>query len=510
MTGLILFNANAITMDSAQPAAQLIAVEDGVISHVGGNELLQEIKRSTTRIVDCAGKTLVPGFIDAHCHVHAFAERLVSIDLSPRENVRSIHDLKDRIRARCAKLPPGRWIRGKGYNEFYLSEKRHPNRRDLDSAAPLHPVKLTHRSGHAHILNSLALRIAKIDETTGDPPEGLIDRDLDGQPTGILYGMGAWLAKRIPPLDSQEIERGVQLANARLLSLGITSVQDASIMNGPEQWDRMKDWKHRGLFHPRVTMMTGLEVFLNSNQTLRAHRGETRETELRPGPIKIIVDEATGSLRPSPEELAEAVFEIHRSGRQAAIHAIEETAVEAAVKAIESALRKMPRQDHRHRIEHCSVCPPGLLQNLKRLRIVIATQPGFIYHHGDRYLQTVQPDQIPHLYPCGSIIESGLAPAAGSDFPICAPDPPAGIYAAVTRRTESGSTVPGRIADAHGALRMHTINAAYACFEEGMKGSLSPGKLADIVMLSEDPVSIHPERIRDIKVLMTILSGRII
>ena len=158
--------------------------------------------------------------------------------------------------------PTASWVRGKGYNEFYLKEKRHPNRYDLDKAAPSRPVKLTHRSGHAHVLNSLALKHVGITAESGDPPDGLIDRDLEtGEPTGILFGMGNYLAKRIPALDDDEMRQGVRLANEELLSLGVTSIQDATSHNDIHNWNMFRQWKSEGIFRPGVTMMLGMKGF---------------------------------------------------------------------------------------------------------------------------------------------------------------------------------------------------------------------------------------------------------
>jgi predicted amidohydrolase YtcJ len=509
MCDLILFNANAITMDPAQPFAQLIAVERGKIKAVSGNEMLSVLKSRKTRTVDCAGRTLLPGFIDAHCHVHGYAETLVSLDLSPQGEVVSISDIQNRIREFCSILPPGTWVRGKGYDEFCVAEKRHPNRLDLDAAAPLHPVKLTHRSGHAHVLNSLALKLAAIDAETGDPPGGMIDRHLpDGSPTGILYGLGAYLAEKIPPLDEPEMGRGIGLAGEKLLSYGITSVQDASIFNGPDHWKRFEAWKKLGKFQPRLTMMTGWSAFSNSDP--ESYSTTAGLNELRLGSVKIIADEVTGSLHPNRQDLFEAIASIHAAGRQAAIHAIEEPVIEAAADAIEFAMGRSPRQNHRHRIEHCSVCRPAVLKRLAGLGVVVVTQPSFIYYSGDRYLQTVPEDQLEYLYPVRSMLQNGLHPAAGSDFPIADPNPLVSICAAVTRQTRDGAVIPQQRIDVMDALRMHTINAAAAGFEEMMKGSLSPGKLADIVVLSENPLEVDSDRIRDIEVLMTVLNGKVV
>jgi predicted amidohydrolase YtcJ len=508
MPDLILFNANAITMNPAQPFAQLIAIEGGKISLVSGNETLGSLKSKKTQIIDCKGKTLLPGFIDAHCHIHAYAEKLVSLDLSPGAAVNSIPDLQGKIREAANSFPPGAWIRGKSYNEFYLSEKRHPNRRDLDAAALLHPIKLTHRSGHAHVLNSLALQIAGIDETTGDPPGGVIDRDVAGIPTGILYGLGGYLAEKIPPLEDAEMERGISLVDQKLISCGITSVQDASVSNGPDTWRRFEIWKGRSIFRPRVTMMIGLNAFMEQDQ--KSYPTAIHNDELRLGGVKIIVDEVTGSLNPSQEELDKVVFNIHTADRQAVIHAIEEPAIGAAADAIESALKRHPRKDHRHRIEHCSVCRPALLQRLARLGITVVTQPCFIYASGDRYLQTMPAGELEHLYPVRSMLEAGMAVGAGSDFPIADPNPLIGIYAAVTRLTEGIAALPQQRIGVMDALRIHTIDAAAAAFQEGEKGSLTPGKLADIVMPSENPLEAAPEQIKDIQILMTVLGGKVI
>ncbi len=496
-------------MDPAHPRAELIAVEGGKITAVAGNEALGTLKRKGTRVIDCAGKTLLPGFIDAHCHFHAFAKSLVYLNLSPGENAGSIADIQKKIRDACERLPSGSWIRGKGYDEFWIKEGRHPTRWDLDAAAPLHPVKLTHRSGHAHVLNSLALRLAGIDEETGDPRGGLIDRETTtGVPTGILYGMGAYLATKIPPLGDSEMERGAALANERLLSLGITSIQDASSSNGPDHWKRFEKWKRSGFLQPRITMMTGLNAFPGFDN--ESFFSDLAPELLRLGGVKIIADEVTGSLHPPREELNDTVRRIHAAGRQAVIHAIEETVIEAAGNAIEYAIQRIPRQDHRHRIEHCSVCRPAVLKRLARLGAVIVTQPGFIYRNGDRYLQTVPGDQLEHLYPVKSIMESGLLAAAGSDFPPADPNPMIGICAAVTRRTERGAVLPQQRISVPDAIKMHTINAAAACFEDRTKGSLSPGKLADIIMLTENPLAVDPDHIKDIGVAMCMVGGTII
>ena len=188
MADLILYNANIITLDPNIENAQLVAVGDGRIQVVAGNKTLKDLKRSDTQVIDCCGKTVMPGFCDTHFHLQSTAAKSVTLDVSPAADVYSISDLQERIRGNSKKLASGAWIRASDYHEFNLAEGRHPTRWDLDEAAPDHPVKLTHQSRHAHVLNSLALNRVGISTNTPDPPGGLIDRSVPtGEPTGVLF-----------------------------------------------------------------------------------------------------------------------------------------------------------------------------------------------------------------------------------------------------------------------------------------------------------------------------------
>lgn len=510
MYDLVLLNGNVITMDPSMPKAGLVALRGERIAHVSPGSRLDCLPAGAARTIDCTGKTVVPGFIDAHCHVNAQAQSLVALGLSVRDGVDSVAAIGERVRDFCRGKNPGTWVRGRGYDEFYLAERRHPNRWDLDQAAPLHPVRLTHRSGHAHVLNSLALKEVGITIETGDPPEGFIDRELGtGEPTGILFGMGDFLAGRIPPPDEHQMGEAVRLASRKLLSLGITSVQDASAHNGLHQFGEFGEWKGRAVFVPRVTMIMGLRGFAEWQRN--AYPGQVPEHQLRLGGVKIMVTEAIGSLHPGRESLDEMLLSIEEAGLQAVVHAVEEPAIGAVCDAIEHALSAHGRRDHRHRIEHCSVCPPSLRERIRDLAAFVVTQPGFLYYSGDRYLADVPDGQQPYLYPIRSMLESDIPVAFGSDFPIAQPGPLVGICAAVTRGTERERTLlPEEGVEAMEALRMHTFSAARAAFEEDEKGSLTPGKLADLVVLSEDPTAVEPRRIKEIEVEMTILGGEVV
>ena len=509
MSDLIIVNADIITLDPACPEASAVAVKNGLISAIGDEGALIARKTAHTRVMDLAGKTLCPGFIDPHLHFRAMAESMMNIDLSPQEQIVSIGDILDRLHQVAFTTPFGRWIRGAGYNEVYLVEKRHPDRWDLDRVSPAHPVKLTHRSTYAHVLNSRALKEVGINRFTDDPDGGIIERDLEtGEPTGILFAMGAYLNQRIPELEDKELLKGAQWANDQLLSFGITSFQDASSRNDEIRFQWMEDLKQSGILRPRAVMMMGFDWFNRVRENGGLNNRLQQHVTLRG--VKVIIDETTGKLFPGQKELNDMILSIHGAGQQAAVHAIEDTAIEAALRAFENALAVYPKRDHRHRIEHCSVCPPSVCRKIAALGIHVVTHPAFVYYSGDRYLKTVPDHQIKHLYPISELIKAGADVSAASDGPIIKADPVSGIYGAVTRRTQTGETVPGsECISAHEALGLYTRMAAKAGFQEALKGSVTKGKYADFVVLSENPTTIPAEEIKDIEVEMTIIGGEI-
>ena len=507
---LLLINANIITLDPLLPKASWVALGNGKIISKGEYHPWTPDDFPKAEIIDCHGRSVLPGFIDAHLHLLSFAESLVTLNLKPENGVRSIAAIKSMIHEKSRKLPPDSWIRGKGYNEFYLKEKRQPNRWDLDEAAPNHPVKLTHRSGHAHVLNSLAMKLTGITMETAEPTGGIIERDLDrGVPNGLLYEMGDFLSARIVPIDDMELEKGMEMADRELISSGITTIHDASFRNDRERWRLYRSWKEGGNFHPRLHMMLGIRSFQQNGLDNFLTYPNPEHQKLNG--VKILLDETTGQLLPTQSELDEMVFSIHKAGMQVAIHAIEESAVESAYLAIKNSLERIPRPDHRHRIEHCSVCPPSLAKSMAELGILVVSQPGFIYDNGDRYLVTVGPDQLPYLYPFRSLLEAGIRVAGSSDCPYALINPLIAISSAICRKSKGGKRVTrGEGIQALDALKMYTEYGAYSTFSEGIKGSISPGKLADLVVLSEDPLKIPPDEIKDIRVEMTIIDGMVV
>lgn len=506
---LLLYNANVVTLEPSLPRASWVAVAGGSIAEVGRGDPPRELfGRQGVQAMDCEGGALIPGFHDAHCHVLATASELLAVDCSPKA-VASVEEIGERLRRRATESPPGAWIRGAGYNEFYLRERRHPDRHDLDAAVPDRPVRLAHRSGHAHVLNSRALELAGIRADTADPVDGVIERDpATGKPTGLLLEMGGYLDGVVPPLTREELYDGVRLFDEQCLSMGITSLQDATHTNTPERWSLFKDIRERGLLTPEVTLMAGavnLPDFLREGFAYGCERDG-----MSMGAAKIMLTMTTGSLSPSMEELAGMVESAARSGFPVAIHAVEVEAVEAAVEAI-CRLGQGREGRLRHRIEHCSECPPWLADRLAGCGITVVTQPGFIYHHGDRYLSEVDDPMQPWLYTIGSLRARGVRVGAGSDAPVAALSPLDGIYAAVTRRSSSGTALlPNEAVDAHTALRMHTLDSACAGMQEHAIGSIATGKRADLVLLDRDLTAIDPEEIRETKTLLTVVGGRVV
>jgi hypothetical protein len=506
---LILYNAKVITLDRRRPRAEMVAIKGDRILDIGRAHELEFFKGTKTKILDCEGKTIAPGFNDAHCHPFAFASSLLSVDCSPA-SVRNIAELQAQIHDKAKQVPKGDWIRAIGYNEFYLAEKRHPTRWDLDKATPYHPVKLTHRSGHACVLSSLALQQVGISLETSEPPGGFIERDLEtGEPNGLLLGMNDWVGRAIPPLSKKELERGIRLANQEYLAHGVTSLQDATWGDSLSRWQTFQQLQEEGMLATRVSMMIGIDALEEfQGRGLSTGSGNSR---LRLGAVKMVLDEITDLLNPPQAELEQQVLQAHKAGFQVALHVVEESTLGAAITALEHALEQIPKPDHRHRLEHCSVCPPQLAQRLKALQAVVVTQPPFIYYSGERYLETLPPTQLKWLYPIGSWLRNGLKIAASSDSPVVPLNPLIGIYAAVTRAAETGQVLsPNEGVSPLEALQMYTVGAAHASFEERIKGSITPGKLADLVVLSDDPSQASPEEIKEIEVRMTIIGGEVI
>ena len=507
-TTLILANANVLTMDPFQPRAEAVAICGNRIAAAGTGPDIRRLASRQTEVVDCQGGTLLPGFNDAHIHLPGLGRRLQDLDCSPL-SAPSIAVVQSLVRKRAATLAPGDWVRGFGYDDRQLADRRHPNRRDLDAASPGCPVWLQHRSGHASVLNGIALDLAGIHRETPDPPGGVIERDeLTGEPTGVLLESESFLRTRLGRIRrAEEFEDGMLAAGRLLASYGITSVQDAGADNGIDRWETFKHLRSAGTLPCRITMFAGVERLEELDEAgLRYGSGNH---QLRLGHAKIILNLTSGRLHPTPAELKEMVLAAHEKGFPVAIHCIEEDTIAAAA-AVLAANRISGLTD---RIEHCAEGTPELVEAVRRSGAMVATQPGFIYHNGTSYRENVEQRLIPHLYPSGGLLRAGVPTAFGSDAPVIDPNPWPAIYSAVTRNAMDGRPLSDEDVQAvsvEQALRMHTLGGAKAETLDAEKGSITPGKLADLVLVNSDPSIIDPECLPDIRTILTIVGGSVV
>ena len=516
---LLLHNANIITMDPKRPRASWVLACDGAIVAAGasGAEARERLDRvreahpqAACRIVDCEGVAVVPGFIDAHCHLLAFARRLDALDVGPA-NAASVADVQRLVREAARKAPPGAWVTAYGYDQFWLKEKRHVTRWELDDAAPGHPVRLMHRSGHVQLVNSAALGRLGISVESEDPPGGMIDREVPScEPNGLLYGMDRQISAQVAtsPGAQRPMAELIGRAGGVLASKGVTALHDATERNDASRLESMAEWKRAGLIPQRLRACLGYEAFADA-------QGEGAFPELAYG-VKLVVDGSMGRMVPDQAELEKRVGAVHAAGMPLAVHAIEQRHIEAVCTAVEKARagRRGPAPSHGrplHRIEHCSVCPPDLARRIAADGIAVATQPVFIYQDGERYLRSVREGDLPHLYAIRTLLDAGVCVAGSSDSPIAPADPILGIAAAVARLTRAGNPVRNEQGTTvREALALYTVNAARAVGLGSSLGSITGGKMADFAILDADPFEVGPRALRDITVTMTVCSGEVV
>lgn len=504
---LVLEQARVLTLDPRRPRAEAVALAAGKILAVGTLEEIRPCITRRTRRLACGWRTVLPGFIDPHLHLFAWASRLCGAELG---SARSIFDIQHALKTQLGKASRTGWLRGYGYDEFFLSERRHPNRYDLDAVVRVRPIILRHRSGHAAVLNSLALQRAGI--TDGQTPHGAtVERDEHGKPTGVVYESEPLLRAILPPPDPATFETGLRMVNRALLQHGVCGFHDAGAGNTLGDVRRFSRLCEQGVLRPRARVMLGTPAFF---ELLRGDQEEEirstcPSTRVKVGSIKIMLHEGRGHLDPPLDELTELVWRVHRHGFQVAIHAVEEAPICAALDAIQCAQRRLPRTDHRHRIEHCALCPPPFLDSLAEAGVSLVTQPGFLHFYGDKYLDEVDRDVHAWLYRTKSFLERGILVTASSDCPVGPQNPWPAVQAAVTRRSQSGAVVNA----AEGvplsqALALFTSAAARVGFEERHAGRLAPGLRADVVVLNSDVTRLAPVRLSEVKVDTTIIDGQ--
>ena len=506
---LILSHATVLTMDPQQPWAEAIAVREGRIVAVGTTAEVLAQRARGTRVIDCRGAAVLPGFIDAHLHMRAYASTFLEIDCRPH-TVHSLTDLQALLRQHSRHLPPGQWLVGYGYDEFGLAERRHPTRWDLDVATPHHPVRLAHRSRHAWALNSLGLGQLGITKDFMAPAGGFVERDpASAEPTGLLIDMDAHVRGHLPPMATPEMFRsGLRQSSQTLLSAGVTTIQDASVSNDLAAYEAFRTWIAAGDVRVRVTLLMGASSL--PDMLAAGVKPGKGSPFLRVQGIKIRLDEASGALYPPQEMVNAQVWSAHRQGFPVAVHAVDLPALVSALHAIRLAQARLPHTDLRHRIEHGALCPEVCIEELADLHVAVVTQPAFLWHYGPRYRSEIDPEQHAWLYRVRSLLDRGVPVAGSSDAPVVPPLPLEGVSAAVARRTPDGHIIgPGERVGVMEALWLYTQGAAWACGLESEVGSIVRGKRADLVILGADPRRVPVADIPHIPVRMTVVDGAV-
>jgi predicted amidohydrolase YtcJ len=522
---LILYNGDIHTMDAAKPRGQAIAIAGERIVAVGDNDEIRALRVPTTKAVDLRGRVVTPGFTDAHLHFLAYGISLREIDLA---SVATLDKALTRVAARAAQTPAGQWLHGRGWDHTLWGAGDFPTRQDLDRVAPDHPVFLPRKCGHAGWANTRALELAGVTAETPDPFGGAIDHDpVTGQPTGILKDTAMELMFRLfqePSLD--EATAAIKAAMAYAHKAGLVGVHT---MEGAGSFGAFQQLQATGELKVRVTMQIPEE---NLDAAIQAGlRSGFGNESLRIGGVKIFSDGALGArtaymLEPfegepgncglpmaTPEHLCEVIGKASRAGIASFIHAIGDRANRVVLDGIEASRRADEGAGLRHRIEHAQIVHPSDVPRFAALGVIASMQP--IHATQDMVAaDALWGKRSAHAYAWRSLLDAGAVLAFGSDSPVEDLNVMMGIHAAVTRRRADGFPGPdGWYADqcvtVGEAVYAYTVGAAYASGEEAIKGSLAPGKLADLVVLSQDIFAIDPAAILETNVIGTMVGGEL-
>ncbi|CAM5791374.1 amidohydrolase [Brevibacillus borstelensis] len=529
MADTVFLNGQVITVDRYERIVEAVAVSGNRISAVGTNEEVSKYIGPLTRVIDLEGKSLLPGFIDSHLHITIYGTNKLGVDCKAR-GIDSIEDLLEALREQASRTPEGKWVRACGFDENRMREKRFPTRRELDSVSEKHPVFVMRTCAHHSIVNTEALRRAGFDEHTPDPQGGRLDRDEQGVLTGLLVETAHMQMFEAAAFSEEEYREGLRLASEDFVAAGITSVHDAGGY-GPDNLRAMQKAVQAGDVKVRIyAMICALnqsDAFVRKviDAGIVTGLGDER---FRIGPAKVFVDGASiaptmamrepfasrpgdsGILYYSQDELNRILIEAHEKGFQITAHAQGDRAIELLLACFEEALEKHPRQNHRHRIEHAGVSAPDLVQRMAKLGVIPTPNPAFLYEYGESYLKNLG-ERSAYMYPVGDFFRNGIIAAGASDCPVTGYSPLVGIHAAVNRKSRNGATVGEQQAvSVMDAIKMFTIHGAYASFEEGLKGSIEAGKLADLVVVNGRMLDVPKEAIKDLQVSLTMIDGEVV
>ncbi|MGD8996690.1 MAG: amidohydrolase [Anaerolineae bacterium] len=525
---LVLYNGKLHTQDADAPDASAVAIANHRFLAVGDDRTIRALAGPDTRMIDLAGRVALPGLTDAHFHLHSWVlgrQRLSLVDAG------SLQDLRRRVTEAACDVPLGDWIVGQGWNETRWSDPRMPTCADLDDVAPDHPVILKRSDLHLAVCNSRAFQEAGIDSQTKDPPMGRIDRDDSGRPTGILRELAINLVTDIiPPPPEEAFTQAMQDDLHDLHRLGLTGVHDHRIMggaDGPPAFRAYQRLQAAGKLSLRVWMGIAGER-LDEAVALGLRTGFGDE-HLRVGHVKLFADGSQGArtawmLEPYEDtgdcgmpltplgEIAEAVAKADRAGLAVAVHAIGDRTIQALISVFEQRAESK-KWSVPHRIEHVQIIRPVDVQRLARIGIAASVQP---IHVTDDILLCDQSigSRSCYAYPFRAMLDAGVTLAFGSDAPVADPNPLWGIHAAVTRQgrdgTPGGGWYPQQRLTVAQAVWGFTMGPAIVSGREATLGSITVGKLADLVVLDRDIFAIEPMEIHRAQIVMTVLDGQVV
>lgn len=525
---LIIINANIRTMDRTRPIASATAILGNRIVAVGANTEIRRLAGATTRVIDAEGQLVLPGFNDAHVHFMSGGFQLSSLDL---RDANTPQEFADRIREFAAQLPRGRWVTGGDWDHERWPDAKLPTRELIDKFTPDTPVFVNRLDYHMALANSLALKLAGVTRASEDPDGGVIVRDANGEPTGVLKDAAQNLVWKVFPARSfDEKLAAARAATDHAASLGVTSVQDMSAGADVGVYQTLLD---RGELKTRIYAVWPLPSWERLAATgVRAAFGSAM---LRTGGLKGFADGSLGSTTalffdayldapetcgiPSDEmfpagAMLERVRGADQAGLQVLIHAIGDRANEEILSLYEQVEKETSDRDRRFRIEHAQHLRSQDIQRFARNRVIASMQPSHAIDDGRWAEKRIGADRATTTYAFRSLLDSGATLAFGTDWTVAPLNPLLTIYAAVTRRTPDGKHPAGwvpeqRISVAE-AVHAYTVGSAFAEFQENEKGTISPGKLADLVVLSHDIFKIDPVEIERVGVTMTIMDGRVV
>src|SRR5262245_25100743 len=520
---LALIGGRVFTIDPAQPRAEAFAVKNGRFIAVGSTADIKNLIARGTQVIDAAGMTVTPGFIDTHCHPSGIDE-LYGVNL----DLRSIEQIKEALRKKAAKTPPGYWVTGFKFDDTKVQERRRLHRKDLDEAVPNHPVSVAHRGGHTTWYNSKAFELAGITRNTQDPKGGRCERESEGELSGMVAEHARAVFDRVgkreefsPDEQRKRGQAGMKYMSELLTASGLTTVHDAGA--GRQRILAYEDTYRAGELRHRVYMMVSSGIF-SGFKTAGIYTGFGDEW-LKVGGVKYVADGSAsertmymstpfvgrtdrGILTMTPEEIQEAVEDAHRHSFQIGIHANGDLTIDYVLKAYERVLMKWPHPDRRHRIEHCSLVNPDLLKRIKATGSIPTPFWTYVHYHGEKRKEYGD-EKLKWMFAHRSFLDYGIPVPGASDHTPGPFEPLMAIQSMVTRKDMEGRVWgANQKVTVDEALKIATINGARASYEENVKGSITAGKLADFVILAQDPHEVEPDRIKNIKVVRTVAGGR--